>query len=162
MYKHILFDWGDTLMVDNPNYSGPMYQWPEIEPCEGASNVLATLSASYECHVATNAADSSEQDIWSAFNRCGLDQFISKVFCFESIGSRKPSPEYFSAIQKALACEKEELLMVGDFWEKDIVGALAFGIDAVWINSELRDRAVSQVRQIAVLSDLVTLLNESN
>jgi len=26
----VLFDWGDTLMVDYPEYDGPMVEWPEI------------------------------------------------------------------------------------------------------------------------------------
>ncbi|MBW6469119.1 MAG: hypothetical protein K0B85_08190 [Coriobacteriia bacterium] len=27
----VLFDWGDTLMVDCPEYSGPMRAWPHVE-----------------------------------------------------------------------------------------------------------------------------------
>lgn len=160
MYKHILFDWGDTLMVDNPEYSGSMYQWPNIELCEGAAGALESLSKNYQCHVATNAADSSEEDIWLAFRRCELDQFISKIFCFKSLGFQKPNTDYFEAIQKSLACEKKELLMVGDSWDKDMVGALAFGLDGIWVNSEPVSDLSTQVRKVSSLVDLVTVLRE--
>ena len=29
--KHIVFDWGDTLMRDFPGTPGPMYMWERIE-----------------------------------------------------------------------------------------------------------------------------------
>ncbi len=160
-YKHILFDWGDTLMVDNPEFSGSMYQWPKIELCEGAAEALEALSINYQCHVATNAADSNEEDIWLAFRRCELDQFISRIFCFKSLGFQKPSAEYFAAIQESLACEKKELLMVGDSWEKDMAGALAFGLDGIWVNPESTNDLSIQVRRISSLADLATLLRET-
>jgi hypothetical protein len=30
MYKHYLFDWGNTLMVDIKGQTGPMYKWDKI------------------------------------------------------------------------------------------------------------------------------------
>ncbi|MDF1543365.1 MAG: hypothetical protein P1P71_09650 [Anaerosomatales bacterium] len=27
----VLFDWGDMLMIDYPEYSGPMRTWPHVE-----------------------------------------------------------------------------------------------------------------------------------
>lgn len=39
-YKHYLFDWGDTLMVDFPNENVPMYLWENVAAVEGALEVL--------------------------------------------------------------------------------------------------------------------------
>ena len=59
-YKHFLFDWGDTLMVDYPDEEGPMFKWPKVAVVEGAFELLYILSRRAECHVATNAEDSSQ------------------------------------------------------------------------------------------------------
>ena len=52
--KHIIFDWGDTLMRDDPQKNTPMYLWDVVEEIEGAGHTLKELSESHEIHVATN------------------------------------------------------------------------------------------------------------
>ncbi|NLE77029.1 MAG: HAD family hydrolase, partial [Chloroflexi bacterium] len=39
----ILFDWGDTLMQDFPQFPGPMAQWPRVAAMPGALEALAAL-----------------------------------------------------------------------------------------------------------------------
>ncbi|MDP5039553.1 MAG: hypothetical protein NWQ26_01620 [Paraglaciecola sp.] len=48
--KHYLFDWGNTLMVDNPNYSGPMCDWPRLDGLAGAKTYVERLSHQGQCH----------------------------------------------------------------------------------------------------------------
>ena len=40
MNRVFLFDWGDTLMRDDPTQTGPMWQWPHVSALPGALNVL--------------------------------------------------------------------------------------------------------------------------
>jgi hypothetical protein len=38
---HIVFDWGDTIMKDDPMRTDAMYLWPSVELVEGAADALA-------------------------------------------------------------------------------------------------------------------------
>ncbi|MDA0929662.1 MAG: HAD hydrolase-like protein, partial [Proteobacteria bacterium] len=91
--------------------------------CDGVAQTLAVLCQHYQCHIATNAADSTEEEIRMALQRGGIDSFISEIFCLRSLGFEKSSDDYFPAILSALNCGEEAVLMVGDSWEKDILTA---------------------------------------
>ena len=78
----LLFDWGNTLMRDFPEYHGPMANWPEIACLPNARETLAVLHADWLIGLATNAADSNEDQIWAALARGGLEPFVDQVFCF--------------------------------------------------------------------------------
>ena len=101
-YKHFLFDWGDTLMVDFPEESGPMFKWSRVEAVEEAFDLLHVRSQRADCYVATNAKDSSEILISEALNRVGMVPFIKKIFCYHSVGYEKPSGEFFDVVLKEL------------------------------------------------------------
>jgi len=90
--KIYLFDWGDTLMVDFPDQKGKMCDWDEVQAVNGAHEILENLSREHLIYVATNAADSSENDIKLAFERVGLAQFLAGYFCKANLGLGKGSP----------------------------------------------------------------------
>ncbi len=131
-----LFDWGNTLMVDNPNFSGPMCDWPELEAIQGAVTTLEQLSSHAICCLATNANDSSEQQIRAALERVGLNQYLTHVFCSQALGCMKPHADYFAAIKATFNDSEQELIMVGDSLEKDILGAQACGFRGIWYNPQ--------------------------
>jgi len=41
--KAIIFDWGDTVMCDFPEYTGPMAYWPKVEVVPGIEKALQQL-----------------------------------------------------------------------------------------------------------------------
>lgn len=49
------------------------------------------------------------------------------------VGVRKPDPAIFALAVRRLGCEPEEVLYVGDSFEKDIVGAHAAGLRTGWL-----------------------------
>jgi FMN phosphatase YigB (HAD superfamily) len=153
-YTHYIFDWGDTLMVDLPEQVGPMCNWPEIKVLDGAAKCLAELSKVAKCHVATNALNSNESEIRAAFDRAGLSQFVTTIFCADAIGFSKPEREYFQFIIDALDVPLSDILMVGDSLDKDVNGALNVGMQAVWFNPG-KLSVVSDVRAISQLMELV-------
>lgn len=136
MTKTYLFDWGDTLMVNFPDQSGKMCDWPTVEPIDGALETLEYLSQYHQVYIATNAADSSEQDIQQAFSRVGLDKFISGYFCKANLGIDKASPDFFPTIISRLNVPASSVTMVGDTLEKDIIPALKSGINAIWFTQK--------------------------
>ncbi len=155
-YKHYIFDWGDTLMVDFPLENGPMYQWSNVEAIFGAKTLLHTLSKSAECYIATNAKDSTESDIRKALARVGLDPYIKNIFCYQNIGFEKPSKAFFQKIYASLNTEKNEIVLVGDSLDKDVRGALDFGFDAIWFNIKKKTvpKGINSVNHLMQIIDL--------
>jgi FMN phosphatase YigB (HAD superfamily) len=132
--QHYLFDLGDTLMVDLPNQTGPMCDWPEVQVVDGALDCLKRLSLNAECHLATNAAESSEAQIWLALKRAGLCDYIGHVFCRENLGVGKTDINYYPQIVNKLAVSSEQVTMVGDSLERDVLPALKSGLKGIWFN----------------------------
>ena len=133
-FKHYLFDWGDTLMVDQPGNPVPMCEWEEVHEVEGAKEILSILNENAYCHLATNSVSSSEQQIRKALIRAGLNRFITNVYCYRRLGLEKPSQEFFDYILRDLGANRSEVVMIGDGLEKDVIGALDSGIQAIWYN----------------------------
>ena len=121
-------------MVDFSGAKGPMYLWERVSAVEGAQKTLETLHQQARCYLATNAQDSKEGEIVKALERVHLAAYISKVFCFQNVGYRKPSPEFFSAILDETGAKPAEAVMVGDSLETDVAGAMVAGLQGIWYN----------------------------
>jgi len=132
--QHYLFDWGDTLMVDLPNQTGPMCDWPTVQVVGDAKACLERLSKIAECHLATNSEDSSETQIRTALERAGLSEYITRIFCRGNLGMDKTDAGYYPAIADSLNISPKSITMIGDSLERDVHKALKAGLKAVWFN----------------------------
>ena len=141
----ILFDWGDTLMRDFSEFSGPMSTWPRVEAIPHASDVLVRLHDAWVVGLATNAADSDEADIWAALRRVGLDAWIDSIYCFRSVGHPKSSPAFFEHILNDLRVDRENVIVVGNDFKTDVLGANRAGIRAVWLNEQTGETKVGEM-----------------
>ena len=133
-YPTILFDWGDTVMRDDPASTVPMVEWETIQLVDGIADVLEYLhSSGRRIVLATSASISNESQIRGALARGGLDQYFSRIYCFKN--THLPKGEaFYRHILSDLDIPASEALMVGDGFEKDIQAANAVGIFAVWFN----------------------------
>jgi len=133
-YPTILFDWGDTVMRDDPTSTVPMVEWPAIEVIGGVAQVLAYLhSGGRRLGLATSANISSLSQIRGALARAGLDGYFSQIYSFKN--THLPKGEaFYRHILSDLGLPASEALMVGDSLEKDVQSANAAGIFAVWFN----------------------------
>lgn len=129
----IAFDWGNTLMVELPQYSGMMAEWPEVAAVVGAQAALAELSERFHLIIASNAVDSNADRVRDALRRVGLDTYIKEIFTSHEVEGKKPQRKYFQSIQSRLPINAEYIL-VGDNYSTDIVGAWQAGWLAVWYN----------------------------
>ena len=155
----ILFDWGNTLMRDFKEFSGPMKNWPRVEAIPGAKEILAVLSASWILAIATNADSSDEKDIWAALQRVNLDQWLEKIFCCKKVGHKKPSLEFYQYILNDLKLTPLSIFMVGDNFEADVLGANRCGIRAIWFNNrDDEHHRTDMLRTIHQLGDLPMVL----
>jgi len=136
VFKAYLFDWGNTLMVDFPSAQGPMCDWPTVEIIEGAKETLNALSQTAKIYIATGAANSNELAIQTAFQRVGLDTFISGYFCEANLGIAKGTHLFMNTIINKLGLEAQSVAMVGDSFEKDIQPAVDVGMAAFWLTND--------------------------
>ena len=143
-------------MIDFPSEDGPMYKWPRVEAVKGANELLCKLSSAANCHIATNAEYSSEDDIRKALARVNIDKYIKSIFCFQSVGFKKPSKEFFKNILFSLRAEKKEIVMVGDNLEKDVYGAFDFGFEAIWLNKE-KKKIPEGINSVDCLLEIINL-----
>ena len=140
MYKKkiLVFDWGDTLMQTFSSQKGPMAFWPEVAQVDGAWETLQALNGKYSQIVASNADDSTADQVMLALERVGLNGFIEAVYTFRELGFRKPEVGFFRKIESILGAEPEEMVMVGDNYSSDILGAKQSGWQAIWLNQSLK------------------------
>jgi len=159
MTKIYLFDWGDTLMVNPPEMKGKMCLWEHVEAIGGALEMLTMLSQQgCKLYVATGAGDSSMEDIRIAFERVGLDTFISGYFCQANLGIGKGTAAYYQAIIEKLDTKASEVTMVGDLMHRDILPAIEAGLNAIWFTPHLSTREMSDdYQQILSLSELCVI-----
>ncbi|HEY3309999.1 MAG TPA: HAD family hydrolase [Anaerolineales bacterium] len=134
-FQAILFDWGDTVMHDDPALTTPMLTWPQVRAVDGVHGLLDYLHTN-GCRMvlATSAAISNEKEIRGALARVYLDQYFDKIYCFDSTGLKKPSAAFYQYILNDLKLKPEQVLMVGDSFENDVQASNQIGIPAVWYN----------------------------
>lgn len=65
----------------------------------------------------------------------GLIQHVDFIVTSEEVSQEKPSALFFRHCLKKARCAASECLFIGDVIEKDIAGATAAGMRAVWFNS---------------------------
>ena len=135
-YPTILFDWGDTVMYDDPAVTVPMAEWAAVHAVEGIADVLADLhSSGRRIILATGAVVSDESQIRGALARVGLDSYFSRIYCFKN--TRLPKGDaFYRYILSDLGVPASDVLMVGDSFEKDVQIPNSLGIFGVWFNQQ--------------------------
>jgi len=158
-HPFVMFDWGDTIMKDQPTLKTPMYQWPVIETIEYAEEVLRAIHNPWTIIMATGAAQSNEAEIRLALHRVNLNEYFDRIFCFKNTGLQKPSEDFYRYILDNLKAEPSDVLMIGDNFENDILAANRVGISGIWLNQKnAEDRIGKQYQTIHSLRELLGLL----
>ncbi len=144
-YPTVLFDWGDTVMRDNPSMTVPMVEWEKVEVIDGIAEVLAHLHASgKQISLATSADVSDESQIHGALARGGLDQYFSRIYCFKNTNLPK-GEAFYRHILNDLNNPASAVLMVGDHFEKDVQIPNSLGMYAVWFNPKSGENHESEL-----------------
>ena len=73
-------------------------------------------------------SDAPGREAWLRLCYLNFHQLIDHVVTFEDTGERKPSPAPFRRALDLLQVEPHEAVMVGDWAERDVVGAANLGI----------------------------------
>lgn len=125
MIKLAIFDWGNTLMIDLPGYTGPMAFWEKVEKIEGVEEILIELKRkNIHIAVASNAKDSNSQLMKQAFERVDLDHYIDSFYTSFELENRKPELDFFKKIMEEHSALPSETIIIGDTLDKDIFPAI--------------------------------------
>jgi HAD superfamily hydrolase (TIGR01549 family) len=96
---------------------------------ENAKDVLATLLAEYPIGFLTNGFAEVQRAKAQRFNLDTLSEFY---IISEDVGFMKPSLGIFEFATRAVNCEPEEILYVGDSFVSDIEGGSTYGWKTAW------------------------------
>lgn len=66
----------------------------------------------------------------------------------QGIGYEKPNPRFFEAVLSKTLCKREECLMIGDNWKKDIMGALHAGMHAAWYCPDINETEMTEEQKL--------------
>jgi putative hydrolase of the HAD superfamily len=67
------------------------------------------------------------------FQATGLADCFDAVVISGEVGMGKPDPAVFAYALDQLGASPQTTVMVGDSWERDVLGALGAGLSAVWV-----------------------------
>ena len=85
----------------------------------------------YHCGIISDIDIDYQEKQFKALN---IDQEFNSITTSEEIEIYKPAAPIFEAALKKANCLGKEALMIGDSYEKDIVGGKNMGMTTIWIN----------------------------
>lgn len=137
MIQAVFFDWGNTVMYDLDAFQhlGAMVNWPYVKVVPGIEDALRALQPDYRLVIATNAVMSTAGQVRAALARGGLDGYFEGIWTALELGVAKPDPAYYSAVLREAGHAPGEVVMVGDSFATDVLGAKQAGMRAVWYNA---------------------------
>ena len=116
---------------------------------------LAALGDAHRLALVTNGATCLQREKLAA---SGLADRFEAVIVSEEVGAGKPHPAPFTAALEALGAQPQDAWMIGDSLERDVQGAVAAGLRAVWLNPSGRPGTFEP--RIRSLLELPALLAE--
>jgi putative hydrolase of the HAD superfamily len=124
-----------------------------------AAAALDCLKRSYALALVTNGAGCLQREKVAA---AGLGEYFEVVVVSADLGVAKPDPSVFEHVLSELGARCEDAVMVGDSVSKDISGARAAGLMAIWLNRDGRPvpEGHTDLVEITTLSDLPNALGK--
>jgi putative hydrolase of the HAD superfamily len=88
-----------------------------------------------------------------ALKRVKIDHFFTYSYTSKELGANKPDPRFFQQLLSNMGVKAEECIMIGNDYEKDIIGANQAGIQAIWYNQD-------QIHKPPFLGSIIQSMNE--
>lgn len=109
-------------------------------------------------------SDAPRMSVWMRLVSLGLDAYLDTVVSFDDTNKKKPDPAPFRLALTRLKVEPEQAIMIGDWAERDMVGAKALGMKTVFARygddfNTKESGADFEVTDVFQLVDIVQKLN---
>jgi putative hydrolase of the HAD superfamily len=123
---------------------------------DGAQEVVRALAERCRLGLLTNGpADIQRHKL----DRTGLAECFDAVVISGEVGVGKPSSAVFELVLETLGVPATAAVMVGDNWERDVLGAAGAGLSAIWVRGDRDgpspDVAVPSVATVRSLAELL-------
>lgn len=129
-------------------------------------HVVLTLTTLLKMGIRTVVvSDAPKLSVWLRICELNLHHFFDHVIALDDAGAKKPDPRPFQMALDYLGCRPEEAMMVGDWAERDVVGAQKLGIRTVFARygdefGTQNSGADYEINDIYELVDIVRRENE--
>lgn len=112
-------------------------------------------------------SDAPRREAWLRVTYLGLHHVFDNVICFEDTGKRKPDVAPFRKALESLDLTSDEVIMIGDWPERDMVGAKKLGIRTVFARygdtfGTKESGADHEIDDIIELPGIVNQINQSH
>ncbi|HEV2583023.1 MAG TPA: HAD family hydrolase [Ktedonobacteraceae bacterium] len=125
----------------------------------GAIALVEALRSRLKIGIVTNNLSEEQQE---KLRHIQLAPLIDVLVISEEVGVTKPDPAIFHIALERLVCQACEVVMIGDSWSTDIIGAHQLGIRAIWLNRygvDCPDPAMAtEIASLEPLEEVLALL----
>jgi HAD superfamily hydrolase (TIGR01549 family) len=101
------------------------------QPVQGAVVLLEALRQRARIGIVSNNLLLEQRD---KLDYCKLAPLIDVLVVSEEVGASKPDPHIFHVVLERLDCKPSDVVMIGDSWSADVLGATQLGIRSIWLN----------------------------
>lgn len=134
-FRQLFLRYGESISQTTAQEVTTLYRQSYLgaeRPVAGAIALLERVRAHHlKIGIVTN---STVEEQIGKVKRLKLEGLFDALIISEAVGVPKPDPRIFDAALQQLGCACHEVVMVGDSWSADIMGARAANIRAIWIN----------------------------
>lgn len=121
---------------------------------DAGSTLRALKQAGYYTGILSNG---SPDMLHAAIDAATLSGKLDHVFSVDSLGFYKPRKEVYALVTKAISAQPGEIVFVSsNRW--DIAGAVSFGFKPVWVNRAKLPDEYPDLKPVAVVDNLASLL----
>ena len=127
-YSHLkdLYNLPDDMPLKAFNYF--MEYRNNVTLFNGVEDTLEELKKKYLLGTITNGN--------ASLQKIGIDKYFDFEIKASDVGHMKPKSEIFTAALSAANCNPEEMIHIGDSFDKDVMGAKSVNINYIWINHD--------------------------
>jgi putative hydrolase of the HAD superfamily len=109
-------------------------------------------------------SDAPRLQAWLRLSQLNLHNIFDTVITFEDTGRRKPDPAPFRLALQKLKVKPQEALMIGDWAERDIIGAKLLGMKTAFARygdtfGTAKSGAEYEINDVLQILDIVDRLN---
>ena len=89
-----------------------------------------------------------------------LHEYCNQIVTSEEAGKEKPNPFIFMLALQKLKMDLKDVCMIGDNFNKDIIGANNLGIDSIWLNYKKKKNSYSNksIREVSNFKQILRLI----
>ena len=154
------YAWSEKLQISTMQLNSLFMQTMASisKPLHGVINLLNFIKGKVKIGIITNGFTELQQ---TRLERTGLKDFFELHVISDQVGIPKPNVLIFEhAILLAGNPAREKVLMVGDTFETDILGAINAKLDTCWLNPKRKPLPQNFIinHQVCSISELQSLL----